>query len=62
MFSIDMFYTKVIDNFFILLVLKFDIHRSDSLGVVLLTSPISESVHNLFRFKRLHCLTKLNLE
>jgi hypothetical protein len=62
MFSVEMFYTKVVDTFFILLVLKFHGHRSNSLDVMLLTSSISESVHILFRFRRLHCLIKLNLE
>jgi hypothetical protein len=57
-----MSYRKVVDSFLILLVLKFDGDRSDTLGVVLLTSSISESVHNMFRFRRLHYLTKLSLE
>jgi hypothetical protein len=57
-----MFYTKVVDNFFILLMLKLYGHRSDSLEVMLLRSPISESIHIMFKFRRLHCLTKLNLE
>jgi hypothetical protein len=32
-FSVDMCYRKGVDNFIILLVLKFDNHRSDGLGV-----------------------------
>jgi hypothetical protein len=57
-----MLYTKVVDNFLILLVLKCHGYRFNSLGVMLLTSSIPQFVHNLFRFSRLHCLTKLNLE
>jgi hypothetical protein len=57
-----MSYRKVVDNFLILLVLKFDGHRSDSLGVILLTGLVSEYVQVLSRFKRLYCLTKLNIE
>jgi hypothetical protein len=57
-----MSFTKVVDNFFMFRVLKFHGHRSNSLEVMLLTSPISEYIHYMFRFRRLHCLTKLNLE
>ena len=53
---------KVVDNFIILLVLKFDSHRSDSLGVMLLTNSVIESVQILYRFQKLHCLLKLMLE
>jgi hypothetical protein len=62
MFSVDMCYRKVVDNFIILLVLKFDSHRSDRLGVVLFTNSVTESVQILYRFQKLHCLLKLMLE
>jgi hypothetical protein len=48
MFSVDMCYRKVVDNFIILLVLKFDSHRSDSLGVMLLTNSVQISETALF--------------
>jgi hypothetical protein len=50
MFSIEMSYRKVVDNLFILVVLKFDSHKSDSLGVMLLPNSISEYVQVLSRF------------
>jgi hypothetical protein len=53
---------EVVDNFIILLVLKFDSHRSDSLGVMLFTNSVTESVQILYRFQKLHCLLKLILE
>ena len=53
---------KVMDNFIILLVLKFDSHRSDSLGVMLFTNSVTESVQFLYRFQKRHCLLKLILE
>jgi hypothetical protein len=62
MFSVDMCYIKVVDNFIILLVLKFDSHRSDRLGVVLFTNSVTESVQFRYRFQRLYCLLKLMLE
>jgi hypothetical protein len=52
---------KVVDNFIILLVLKFDSHRSNSLGVVLFTNSVTESVQILYRFQKLHCLLNLML-
>jgi hypothetical protein len=61
-FSVDMCYRKVVDNFIILLVLKFDSHRSDRLRVVLFTNSVTESVQILYRFQKLHCLLKLMLE
>jgi hypothetical protein len=61
-FSVDMFYRKVVDNFIILLVLKFDSHRSDRLRVVFFTNSVTESVQILYRFQKLHCLLKLILE
>ena len=38
---------KVVDNSIILLVLKFDRHKSDSLGVMLFTNSVTESVQFL---------------
>jgi hypothetical protein len=62
MFSVDMCYRKVVDNFIILQVLKFDSHKSDRLGVMLFTNSVTESVQILYRFQKLHCLLKLILE
>jgi hypothetical protein len=56
-----MCYRKVVDNFIILLVLKFDSHRSDILGVMLFTNSVTESVQVLYRFQKLHCLLNLML-
>jgi hypothetical protein len=53
---------KVVDNFIILLVLKFDSYMSDSLGVMLFTNSVTESVHFLYRFQKLHCLLKFILQ
>jgi hypothetical protein len=57
-----MCYRKVVDNFIILLVLKFDSHRFDSLGVMLFTNSVTESVQILYRFQKLHCLLNLMLQ
>jgi hypothetical protein len=57
-----MCYRKVVDNFIILLVLKFDSHRSDSLGVMLFTNSVTESVQILYKYQKLHCLLKLMLQ
>jgi F0F1-type ATP synthase assembly protein I len=57
-----MCYRKVVDNFIILLVLKFDSHRSDRLGVVLFTNSVTEFVQILYRFQKLHCLPNLMLQ
>jgi uncharacterized membrane protein len=61
-FSVDMCYRKVVDNFIILLVLKFDSHRCDSLGVMLFTNSVTESVQIMYRFQKLHFLLKLMLQ
>jgi hypothetical protein len=61
-FSIDMCYIKVVDNFIILLVLNFDSHKSDRLGVMLFTNSVNEFVQILYRFQKLHCLLKLMFE
>jgi hypothetical protein len=52
----------VVDNFIILLVLKFDSHRSDSLGVMLFTNSVTESAQILYRFQKLYCLLNLILQ
>jgi hypothetical protein len=57
-----MCYRKVVDNFIILLVLKFDSHRSDRLRVVLFTNSVTESVQILYRFQKLYGLLQLMLE
>jgi hypothetical protein len=57
-----MCYRKVVDNFIVLLVLKFDSHRSYSLGVMIFTNSVTESVHFLYRFQKLHCLSNLMLQ
>jgi hypothetical protein len=38
---------KVVENSIILLVIKFDSHRSDSLGIMLFTNSVTESVQIL---------------
>jgi hypothetical protein len=57
-----MCYRKVVDNFIIFLVLKFDSHKSDRLRVMLFINSVTESVQILYRFQKLHCLLKLILE
>jgi hypothetical protein len=43
-------------------VLKFDSHRSDSLGVMLFTNLVTEYVQILYRFQKLYCLLHLILQ
>jgi hypothetical protein len=62
MFSLEKSYRRVVDNLMILLVLKFDSHKSDRFEVILFTNSVTESVQFLYRFQRLHCLHKLILE
>jgi hypothetical protein len=62
MFSVEKPYKKVVDNFIILLVLKFDSHKSDRLEVMLFTNSVTESVQFLHRFQRLNCLLTLILQ
>jgi hypothetical protein len=57
-----MCYRKLVDNFIILLVLKFDRHKSDRLGVMLFTNSVTESAQILYRFQKLHCLPNLMLQ
>jgi hypothetical protein len=47
-----MSYKKVVDNFIILLVLKFYSHKSDRLGVMLFTNSVTESVQILYIFQK----------
>jgi hypothetical protein len=62
MFSVEKSYRRVVYNSIILLVLKFDRHRSDRLGVMLFTNSVTQSVEILYRFQKLHCLLKLILQ
>jgi hypothetical protein len=61
-FSVDMCYRKVVDNFIILLVLKIDSRKSDRLGVVLFTNSVTESAQILYRFQKLYYLPNLMLQ
>jgi hypothetical protein len=61
-FSVDMCYRKVVDNFIILLVLKFYRHKSDRLGAMFFTNSVTESVQILYRFQKLNCLPNLILQ
>jgi hypothetical protein len=45
-----------------LLVLRYDSHKSDHLEVVLFTNLVTESVQILYRFQRLNYLLKLILQ
>jgi hypothetical protein len=56
------YHKKVVDNFIILLVIKFDSHKSDRLEVMLFTNSVTESVQFLYRFQRLRCFPKSCLE
>jgi hypothetical protein len=56
MFSVENPYKKVIDNFIILLVLKFYSHKSDRLEVVLFANSVTESVQSLYKFAYLACV------
>jgi hypothetical protein len=62
MFSVEKSYRRVVENSIILPVLKFDSHRSDSLGVMLFTNSVTESVQILYKFQKLHCLLNLMLQ
>jgi hypothetical protein len=61
-FFVDMCYRKVVDNFIILPVLKFDSHKSDRLEVMLFTNSVTESVQILYIFQKPHCLPNLMLQ
>jgi hypothetical protein len=62
MFSVEKSYRRVVDNIIILLVLKFDSHKPDRLGVMIFTNSVTESVQILYRFQKLHCLLNLMLQ
>jgi hypothetical protein len=49
-FSIEKSYIKVIHNFIILLVLKFDSHKSNRLEIMIITRSITEFVQILNKF------------
>jgi hypothetical protein len=51
MFSVEMSYRKVVDNFIILLVLKLDSHKSDRVGVMFFANSVTKPVQFLYRFK-----------
>jgi hypothetical protein len=55
-------YKNVVNAFLILLVLKFHNHRPDSLGVMNYTKWLLCSVHCQNRFRKMYCLTWLNIE
>jgi hypothetical protein len=60
--SVENPYRKVVDNFIILLVLKFDSHKSHRLKVMLFTNSVNESVQFPYRFQKLNCLLKLMIQ
>jgi hypothetical protein len=62
MFSVEKSYRRVVDNMIILLVLKFDSHKPDRLGVKLFTNSVTESVQILYRFQKLYCSFNLMLQ
>jgi hypothetical protein len=62
MFFVEMSYSRVVDNIIILLVLKFDSHKPDRLGVMIFTNSVTESVQILYRFQKLHCLLNFMLQ
>ena len=55
-------YKKVVDAFLILVVLKFNNHRPDSLRVMNFTNWLLCSVHWQNRFWKLNCLIQFNIE
>jgi hypothetical protein len=62
MLSIENSYRKVVHNFIILLMLKFDSYKSNRLEVMLFTRSVTESVQFLNKFKRLLWLLTLMLK
>ena len=62
MFSVNVVNTKVVDNFLILLFLKFYDFRPSSLGVIDFISLLSAFACPLNRSEWLYCLTYLNIE
>ena len=61
-FSVNAVNIKVVDNFLILLFLKFQDFRHDSLGVIDFTSLLSAFTCPLNRSEWLYCLSYLNME
>ena len=62
MFYVDILNTKVVDNFLVLLFLKFHDFRPTGLGVIDFTSLLSAFACHLNRSEWLYCLTYLNME
>ena len=62
MFYVDMLNTKVVDNFLIILVLKFHDFRPTGVGVIDFTSLLSAFACPLTRSEWLYCLTYLRME
>jgi hypothetical protein len=60
--SVIVGHKRVVDNFIVLLVLKFDSHKLDRLEVMHFTNSVTESVQFLYRFQRLRSLPKSCLE
>ena len=54
--------TKVVDNFLLLIVLKFHDFRTDGLGAIDFTSLLSAFACPLDRSESLYCLAYLNME
>jgi hypothetical protein len=55
-------YNKVVDNFLILLLLKFHDNKPDSFRVMNFIRGLLYSVHCQNRFRKLYCLIWLNIE
>ena len=62
MFSVDILNTKVVDNFLILLFLKFQYFKPADLGVIDFKSLLSAFACALNRSEWLYCLAYLNIE
>ena len=62
MFYVDMLNTKVVDNFLIILVLKFHDFRPTGLGVIDFTNLLSAFACALNRSEWLYCLAYLHME
>jgi hypothetical protein len=60
--SVDGHYKKFVEDFLILFVLKFDNHRPDSSKVMNFRKWLLCSVHCQNRFRKLNCLSWLNIE
>ena len=60
--SVNVVNTKVVDNFLLLIVLKFHDFRTDGLGAIDFTSLLSAFACPLDRSESLYCLAYLNME